>query len=168
MVADADGEALPGSGKHGERAIVYLQEFAGVFEEGCAPRRKLHVPGAFARRAGQPSLSSSRFSFKLTAACVVRMASAARVRLPSSAMRMKAWTASKSRGRSIISGHYRGYQFPKHTKIVRGRLILSQDKMERTRDAGSLPAGDLRQPLPRDARNVQRARRRPVHDHQGA
>jgi hypothetical protein len=45
MVADADGEALPGSGKYGERAIVYLQEFAGVFEEGCAPRRKLHVPG---------------------------------------------------------------------------------------------------------------------------
>jgi 4-oxalocrotonate tautomerase len=45
MVADADGEALPGSGKYGERAIVYLQEFAGVFEEGCARRRKLHVPG---------------------------------------------------------------------------------------------------------------------------
>ncbi len=38
MVADADGEALPGSGKCGERAIVYLQEFAGVFEEGRAPR----------------------------------------------------------------------------------------------------------------------------------
>ena len=64
-----------------------------MFEEGCAPRRKLHVLGAFARRAGQPSLSLSRFSFKLTAACVVRMASAARVKLPSSAMRMKAWTA---------------------------------------------------------------------------
>jgi hypothetical protein len=45
MVADADGEVLPGSGKHGERAIVDFQEFAGVFEEGCAPGRKLDVPG---------------------------------------------------------------------------------------------------------------------------
>jgi hypothetical protein len=45
MVADADGEALPGSGKYGERAIVCLQKLAGMFEEGCAPRRKLHVPG---------------------------------------------------------------------------------------------------------------------------
>jgi hypothetical protein len=45
MVADADGEALAGAGKQGERAIVDLQKFAGVFEEGRAPRRKLHVPG---------------------------------------------------------------------------------------------------------------------------
>src|SRR3954452_5178298 len=44
MVADADGEALPGSGKYGKCTIVYFQEFAGVFEEGCALRRKLHVP----------------------------------------------------------------------------------------------------------------------------
>jgi hypothetical protein len=45
MVTDADGEALPGSGEYGERAIVYLQKFSGVFEEGCALSRKLHVPG---------------------------------------------------------------------------------------------------------------------------
>src|SRR4051794_39202024 len=45
MVADANGEALPGFGKHGERALVYLQEFAGVFEEGSALRGQLHIPG---------------------------------------------------------------------------------------------------------------------------
>ena len=45
MVADADGEALPRSGKYGERAIEYLQEFAGDFKKACAPRRKLHVAG---------------------------------------------------------------------------------------------------------------------------
>src|SRR5690348_874743 len=45
MVADPDGETLPGSGKYGERAIVCRQEFAGVFEEGCALRRKQHIPG---------------------------------------------------------------------------------------------------------------------------
>lgn len=44
MVADADGEALAGSGKCGERAIVNLQEFAGVREKGCALGGKLHVP----------------------------------------------------------------------------------------------------------------------------
>ena len=45
MVADADGEALPGSGKYGERPVVYRQQFAGVFEERCALRRELHVAG---------------------------------------------------------------------------------------------------------------------------
>ena len=44
MVADANREALPGSGKYGKCAIVYFQEFAGMFEEGCAQGRKLHVP----------------------------------------------------------------------------------------------------------------------------
>jgi hypothetical protein len=32
------------SGKYSERAIVYLQEFAGVLEKGYALRRKLHGP----------------------------------------------------------------------------------------------------------------------------
>jgi hypothetical protein len=45
MVADADGEALSGCGKNSERATVYLKEFASMFEEGCAARSKLHVPG---------------------------------------------------------------------------------------------------------------------------
>ena len=46
MVADTDGEALPGrSAEYGERAIVFLQEFTSVFKEGRALRRKLHGPG---------------------------------------------------------------------------------------------------------------------------
>ena len=45
MVANSNGEALPGSSKQGECAIMRLQEFAGMFEEGFALRRKLHVTG---------------------------------------------------------------------------------------------------------------------------
>jgi hypothetical protein len=44
MVADADGEALPRSGKCVERALLDFQECAGMFEEGCALRR-LNRPG---------------------------------------------------------------------------------------------------------------------------
>ena len=99
MVADADGEALPRSGKYGERAIEYLQEFAGDFKKACAPRRKLHVAG---RPLEEPAAEPLFKTLQLQAvgACVVRMASAARVKLLSSAMRRKAWTASKSRGRA--------------------------------------------------------------------
>jgi hypothetical protein len=35
---------LPGSGKQSKRAVVYVKEFAGMVQEGCALRRKLHVP----------------------------------------------------------------------------------------------------------------------------
>jgi hypothetical protein len=51
MVADADGEALPRAGKYGERAILHLQECAGVFEEGCARAESCTYRGS-ARRAG--------------------------------------------------------------------------------------------------------------------
>ncbi len=44
MIADAYSEALPGPDKYRERTILHLQEFAGVFEEGRASRRKLHIP----------------------------------------------------------------------------------------------------------------------------
>jgi hypothetical protein len=69
MVADADGEALPRSGKYGERAIVYLQEFTGMFEEGRALRRKLHV----SLRAGKPEAPTGRrSSTAFTARCTKR------------------------------------------------------------------------------------------------
>jgi hypothetical protein len=45
MIADADSEALPGFGKYCERTIMRFQEGTGVFEEGFAPCRELHVPG---------------------------------------------------------------------------------------------------------------------------
>src|SRR5215469_13599838 len=59
MVADADSETLPGFGNYGERAIVDLEELASVFEERCAPRRKLHVPGGpLDEAAAEPLLQS--------------------------------------------------------------------------------------------------------------
>jgi hypothetical protein len=45
VVADAESKPLPRSGKFGKRAIVCLEELAGVLEEGRAARRKLHAPG---------------------------------------------------------------------------------------------------------------------------
>ena len=69
MVADADGEALPGCGKDGERATVYLQELAGVVEKGCALRRKLHAPG---RPLDEPAVESLFKPFQLQADCGLR------------------------------------------------------------------------------------------------
>jgi hypothetical protein len=45
MIADSDRETLPGSVKNSKGAIVYRKQFAGVFEEGGAARRKLYIPG---------------------------------------------------------------------------------------------------------------------------
>ncbi len=62
MVADADGEALPGAGKCAERAIVRLQQFTGVLEEDGAPRRKLHVPRRpFDEPTAEPLLQPLQF-----------------------------------------------------------------------------------------------------------
>ena len=78
-------------------------QFAGMVEKGCTARRKLHVPR---RPLDQPAAEPRFEPLQLQAdrGCVVRMASAARVKLPSSAMQMKAWMASRSSGLSIISG----------------------------------------------------------------
>jgi hypothetical protein len=62
MIADADGEALPGSVEFGDCAIVDLQQFASVTEEGCAPRRKLHVPR---RPLDQPAAEPFLETFQL-------------------------------------------------------------------------------------------------------
>ncbi|ADC45249.1 hypothetical protein Rmet_6650 (plasmid) [Cupriavidus metallidurans CH34] len=45
MVTDTDDKTLPSPCHSGERAFVYLQEFAGVFKEGYALRRQRHIPG---------------------------------------------------------------------------------------------------------------------------
>jgi len=69
MITDANREALPGSDKYRERTIMYLQEFAGVLKEGCAPRRKLHVPG---RSLNEPETEPFFEALQLQADCGLR------------------------------------------------------------------------------------------------
>lgn len=71
MVADADGEAQPGSAQHGERAFVYLPEFSGMFEEGCASRRELHIAG---RSLDEPAAEPFFKSLQLQADRALRRA----------------------------------------------------------------------------------------------
>src|SRR4051812_22818342 len=97
MVADADGEALARPDEPGQRAILRLQELAGVVEESGAARRQLHAAG----RPLEEAAAEPRFEplqLQADRAFVAPTASAARVKLSSSAMRMKASTASRSRG----------------------------------------------------------------------
>jgi len=57
MVAYPYCEALSGYGEHSKRAIMGFQKAAGVFEEYCAPCRKLHVPGrSFEKASAEPLL----------------------------------------------------------------------------------------------------------------
>ena len=58
---------VPGSGNYGARAIVYLQELAGAFEEGCASTESRTYRG-IRSTSGQPIHSSSRCGFELTTA----------------------------------------------------------------------------------------------------
>ncbi|MNV73542.1 hypothetical protein D3C71_1667010 [compost metagenome] len=45
MVADADGEPLPGCREQRKRTFMRREKLAGVFEESAAMRRKFHVAG---------------------------------------------------------------------------------------------------------------------------
>jgi hypothetical protein len=111
MVADANGEPPGRIGKPGERALVGGGKLAGEIEE-CPPRAESCTCRGVRSISRQSRRSSKRFNFKLTAAWLVRITSAARVKLPSSAMRMKASIESRSSGRFIISEYYYRYREP--------------------------------------------------------
>ena len=97
LVADAEREPQPLPPVQRRQGLVSVPEqVSRGFEEGAAPVR--HADKA--RRALQQSPgrgpAPSRFTLRLTADCVVPSASAARVKLRSSATRTKASRASRS------------------------------------------------------------------------